>query len=176
MKKFLTLTICAFLIMSFSACKTNDLQQNNSSINTEKNDVSSEVNGEYQRTLIRTLTASEDVSNIENLSIVLNNESKEIKITDSKDWDFIGKYVYKNTVSYEQKNNLTNSQKSNQIKIGSFEQELYLLKDGTIIKQEMCGDSGIKEDDRTFEIYEAEEGYMLNEARLFEMLKKYDNK
>ncbi len=108
------------------------------------------------------------------MSINYENNSKTLKITDIKDWEFLKEYVYSNEISFAKKEKLTNSGKTNLIKIGLSEQEIYLLKDGTIIKQTMCGDSGVKEEDRTFDVYKAKEKYMLNEQRLGDLLKKYE--
>lgn len=166
MKKILTFIICLLLILSASACR---------SLDSQLNDVSSELSSENDRTLIRALTGSDDISLIENLSIIHHNNSAETKINNSKDWAFLKKYVYFDTVSAEERNNLIASSKTNLIKIGVSEQEKYLLKDGSIIIQEMCGDSGVKEEDRNFEIYKAEEKYMLNEQKLIDLLEKYDN-
>ncbi|MBR6533818.1 MAG: hypothetical protein IKT44_05270 [Clostridia bacterium] len=38
----------------------------------------------------------------------------------------------------------------------------------------MCGDSGVKEIDRSFEIYKAKEKFMLNQQKLADLLKKYN--
>ena len=46
------------------------------------------------------------------------------------------------------------------------------MKDGSIAKKEMCGDSEVT--DVSYELYRAEEKYMLNEERLIELLKKYN--
>lgn len=165
MKKILTFIICVLLVFSASACTSFDLQEN---------DVTSTSNTQTKITLLRALTGSDEISSIKSLSINYENNSKTLKITDIKDWEFLKEYVYSNTISFAKKEKLTNSGKTNLIKIGLSEQEIYLLKDGTIIKQEMCGDSGVKEIDRSFEIYKAEEKYMLNQQKLADLLKKYD--
>lgn len=161
MKKLLLFTICILLALSVSACKNEDLQQNNAS------------SQENARTLIRALTGSDDASNINCLSIIPNNSSEEIQISNSNDWTFLEKYVYSNTITYSEKNSMVDSKKANLIKYGAFSEQLYLLNDGVIIKEEMCGDSGVKDEERSFEVYKAEDKYMINEQKLLDLLNKY---
>ncbi len=161
MKKLLLFTICILLALSMSACKNEDLQQNNAS------------SQENARTLIRALTGSDDASNINCLSIIPNNSSEEIQISNSNDWTFLEKYVYSNTITYSEKNSMVDSKKANLIKYGAFSEQLYLLNDGVIIKEEMCGDSGVKDEERSFEVYKAEDKYMINEQKLLDLLNKY---
>lgn len=161
MKKLLLFTICILLALSMSACQNDDLQQNNAS------------SQENARTLIRALTGSDDASNINCLSIIPNNSSEEIQISNSNDWTFLEKYVYSNTITYSEKNSMVDFKKANLIKYGAFSEQLYLLNDGVIIKKEMCGDSGVKDEERSFEVYKAEDKYMINEQKLLDLLNKY---
>ena len=165
MKKTLIFIVCLLLVLSASACK---------SLDKLSNDSSSHQNSNNSRTLIRALTGSESISAIEDLSILHEYHPKGTQITDSNDWAFFGKYVYINTVSADERGELLDSQKTNLIKIGISEQEIYLLKDGSIIIQEMCGDSGVKGEDRSYEVYKADKRYMLDEERLIKLLKKYN--
>lgn len=54
-------------------------------------------------TLLRALTSSDEISSIKSLSINYENNSKTLKITDIKDWEFLKEYVYSNTISFEKK-------------------------------------------------------------------------
>ena len=152
MKKLLLFTICILLALSMSACKNDDLQKNNA------------LSQENARTLIRALTGSDDASNINCLSIIPNNSSEEIQISNSNDWTFLEKYVYSNTITYSEKNSMVDSKKANLIKYGAFSEQLYLLNDG---------DSGLKDEERSFEVYKAEDKYMINEQKLLDLLNKY---
>ena len=58
--------------------------------------------------------------------------------------------------------------------VNGFETSMYLLKDGSIVKKEMCGDSGVPESEVPYELYTANNDSTLTEERLIELLKKYD--
>lgn len=174
MKKIFAIIICLLLALSASACKPSNLEPNNYSSDANgEMDVSSELSSQSSRTLVRAWTGSDEVSSLKSLSIILYNNSFENKITNCEDWAFFEKYVYFDTVSESKKDELTDSGETNLIKIGISEQKYYLLKDGSIIIPEMCGDSGVME--RYYEIYKAEKNYMLNEQKLYDLLKKYND-
>ncbi|MBQ0083732.1 MAG: hypothetical protein KBS52_03080 [Clostridiales bacterium] len=50
---------------------------------------------------------------------------------------------------------------------------LYVMKDGRIVKQVMCGDSEVQEKD--YEVYSADEKHLMTKQRLTDLLKKYEN-
>ena len=47
------------------------------------------------------------------------------------------------------------------------------MKDGSIAMKQMCGDSEVEE--VSYEVYKADDQYMLDEKRLIELLKKYNS-
>lgn len=169
MKKILALIICILLLLSTSACKKLDSKPVDSS-----SQISSETEIELELNLLRRLTGTHDITEIESLKIIYNNNSKEAVITDIKDWEFLKKYVLIDTVSYYEKEKLIASPKTNFLVIGTSKEDIYLLNDGRIIKQQMCGDSGVKTEDRDFEIYKADKKYILDEKALNKLLEKYD--
>ncbi len=173
MKKLLALFICILLMLSTSACKIfeTELDDNSSQDNQLQAVFESEI--ELDSNLLRALRGTNDITEIESLKIIYDNNSKEAVITDIKDWEFLKKYVDVDTVSYSEKEKLIASPKTSLLVIGRSEGTIYLLNDGRIIIQVMCGDSEVKEEDRNFDIYKAEEKYMLSESKLTELLKKY---
>ena len=166
MKKIFAAIVCALLIFTMVAC--NESKTPNSSEN------SGYMGEEYKVSLIRALTGTDDVSAIKSLSIV-RNDTSVTEITEKEDWEFFEKYTYFDRISFAEKEKLI-SNKLALIKCGFSEGTIYLLNDGRIIKQEMCGDSGVPQEEGDFEIYKAEEKYTLNEQKLIELLEKYNKK
>ncbi len=165
MKKVLAFLICALLILSASACGSLEVKEDNNSVNSSS---------EYSEILINTNLLS---------SISIHNVYDEelIRIPVKEDWAFLSKYTRSHTLTKEETNKLlvypdTHIIYLNTISDGGEEVvfgKIYLLKDGGIVKRQMCGDSGVT--DVPYEIYKAEEKYMLNEEKLITLLKKYDN-
>lgn len=164
MKKFITLIICILLLLSASACKTSV---------SKPSDNSSKPNTENSISLIRALRGTDNIFIIKSLSIVHEYGADKTEITDSNDWTFLGKYTYSHIYPSEELSVLFTFPGTNIIQIDNSGEQLYLMKDGSIVKQEMCGDSEVT--NRTYEVYQAEEKYMLNEEKLITLLKKYDN-
>lgn len=163
MKK-LAILICVLLLLSASACKSSDSKQS---------DDAPKSNAENSVTLIRALRGTDNISVIKSLSILHEYSANETEITDSSDWAFLEKYTYSHIYPTEELHEVFTFPKTNIIQIDDFAEQLYLMKDGSIVKREMCGDSGVE--DVPYEVYKAEEKYMLNEEKLIALLKKYDN-
>ena len=155
MKKFITYIICMLLLLSASACTTSD---------SKPSDNSSKSNTENSISLIRALRGTDNISVIKSLSIVHEYGTDKTEITDSNDWTFLEKYTYIHIYPSEELSVLFTFPGTSIIQIDDVGEQLYLMKDGSIVKQEMCGDSGV--DNRTYEVYRAEGKYMLNEEKL----------
>lgn len=168
MKKILVFIICLLLILTTSACEVFDSQPNDSSVQLSGGN---ELGGN----LLWALTGTDDISKIKSLRIYHDNNLLTTAITNSKDWAFLEKYVYCYSVSYEKIKKQLSASQTNLIKVGASGETIYLLKDGSIIIPEMCGDSGVKTEDRDFEIYKADKKYILDEKALDGLLKKYDS-
>lgn len=164
MKKFLMCIICLLSILSISSCSTIDLQPN---------DFSSALSSEKGVTLIGALRGTDNISSIKSLSIVHEYGADKTEITDSNDWTFLEKYTYSHIYPSEELSVLFSFPGTNIIQIDDVGEQLYLMKDGSIVKREMCGDS--KVEDVPYEVYKAEEKYILNEEKLIALLEKYDN-
>ena len=166
-KAFVSVMILGFCFILCS-CKNSEPTQSNDSIESNI--------GEYKTTLVRDLTATENVGKIENFAIDYKNSTGTVFITDKNDLEFLLNYTYGGRFPTDRKHELyvyppycvfT-------VSVNGCENTLYLLKDGSIAKKEMCGDSGVPESEVTYEIYTADNEYNLTEERLIELLKKYD--
>lgn len=165
MKKVLAFLICALLILSASACGSLEVKEDNNSVNSSS---------EYSEILINTNLLS---------SISIHNVYDEelIRIPVKEDWAFFSKYTRSHTLTKEETNKLLVYPDTHIIYLNTISddgeevvfEKIYLLKDGGIVKRQMCGDSGVT--DVPYELYKAEEKYMLNEEKLITLLKKYDN-
>ncbi len=165
MKRILIFIICALLIISVSACKPLDLHQR---------DNSSELSSQNSRTLIRRLTGTDNIQLIESLSILYLYSPETTAITENKDWTFLEKYAYSHIYPGEELHELfTFPSKISiiEIKYNGFENQVYLMKDGSIVIKEMCGDSEV--DEVTYEVYKADEKFALNEENLKRLIEKY---
>ena len=167
-KAFVSVMILGFCFILCS-CKNSEPNQNNNSVKSN--------NQEYKLTLIRSLTATENVSEIENFAINYKNSPGTVFITDKNDLEFLLNYTYSGRFPTDRLHELyvyppycvfTAT-------VNGYENTLYLLKDGCIAKKKMCGDSGVPESERTYEIYTADNEYILTEERLIELLEKYDD-
>ena len=134
MKKFITFIICMLLLLSASACTTSD---------SKPSDNSSKANTENSISLIRALRGTDNISVIKSLSIVHEYGTDKTEITDSNDWTFIEKYTYSHIYPSEELSILFTFPGTNIIQIDDVGEQLYLMKDGSIVKQEICGDSEV---------------------------------
>lgn len=168
MKKAFVLIMVMGLFLGLCSCKKAEPPQNNTSIESNTD--------EYKTTLIRNLTASENVGEIEKFEINYENSTGMVLVTDKQDLEFLLKYTYNGRFPTDRLHEvyvyppycLLNAT------VNGSETSMYLLKDGSIVKKEMCGDSGVPESERSYEIYTSDNEYKLTEERLIELLKKYD--
>ena len=165
MKKILPFIMCVLLVFSASACGSLEVKEDNNSVNSSS---------EYSEILINTNLLS---------SISIHNVYDEelIRIPVKEDWAFLSKYTKSHTLPKEEKHKLFAYPDTHIIHFNIISDEgkevvfvkVYLFNDGSIVKRQMCGDSGVT--DVPYELYKAEEKYMLNEEKLITLLKKYDN-
>ena len=152
MKKLFILFICIILVLSCSACKSSKDIEDNSSINSCS---------EYSEILINTdLLISISIHNV--------YDEELIRIPVKEDWAFLSKYTKSHTLTKEETNKLLVYPDTHIIYLNTISDEgkevvfvkVYLFNDGSIVKRQMCGDSGVT--DVPYELYKAEEKYMLN--------------
>ena len=168
MKKAFVLVMVLGLFLGLCSCKKTEPPQNTASIESNTD--------EYETTLIRNLTASENVGEIEKFEINYENSTGTVLVTDKQDLEFLLNYTYNGRFPTDRLHEvyvyppyclLTAT-------VNGFETSMYLLKDGSIVKKEMCGDSGVPESEVPYELYTADNDSTLTEERLIELLKKYD--
>lgn len=166
MKKIFLFALYGILLICLSACSPSPSQPNsNSSEFTESDNI---------RPLMRTLTATDTVDHIQSFEIVHEYSPNATVITDKNDLKFLEKYTYSHIYPSDKLHELFLFPDNCfiTIEISGFKSKLYLMKDGSIAIQQMCGDNGVT--DIPFEVYTADDQYMLNRERLIELLKKYD--
>ncbi len=164
MKKFLSLALCVLLLLGLSACKSNKSKNKATSSDAAKDTTPS---------IVRALTATDDLTEIESFEIVHKYSDYPTKITDIGDLEFLSKYFYSN--AYEGQLHELYAFPKNQIiyiYVNGYKNTLYLLEDGSIVMQEMNGDS--ESPDVSYEVYKSEAEYMLTAGRLIALLKKYN--
>lgn len=166
MKKIFLFALCITLLICLSACNSSPSQQNNNSF--EITQAANEI------PLIRTLTATDTVDAIKSFEIIHEYNPTPTEITDKNDLKFLEKYTYSHIYPSDKLHELFLFPNNYRIiiKLNASENTLYLMKDGSIVKQQMCGDSGVT--DVPFEVYTADNQYMLTHEKLIELLKKYD--
>lgn len=166
MKKLFLIAFCVILLFCLSACSSSSLQQNNNS--------SQLTQSENVQTLIAALTATDSVDKIQNFEIIHEFDGVGTIISDNNDLKFLEKYTYSHIYPSDKLHGLLlfpNNYIIN-LKVNGYTNNLYLMKDGSIAMRQMCGDSGVT--DVPFEVYKADNQYMLNQERLIELLKKYN--
>ncbi len=167
MKKYFLLTICVLLLFCLSAC---NLMQS-----TQSNNSSESVQNENKASLIRALTATDDVTTIQSFEIISEYSANTTIISDNNDLNFLKKYYYSHIYPTDELHKLftfPNNQIIN-VKVNDYINTLYLMKDGSIAMKQMCGDSEVEE--VSYEVYKADDQYILDEKRLIELLKKYNS-
>ncbi len=166
MKKIFLFALCSVSLVCLTACSSFPSQQSNisSKISQTKNQI----------TLIRTLTATDTVDAIQSFEITHEYSPTPTEITDKNDLKFLEKYTYSHIYPSDKLHELFLFPDNYfiTIKVSVSESKLYLMKDGSIVKQSMCGDSAVT--DIPYEVFTADNQYMLNQKKLIELLKKYD--
>ena len=168
MKKVFVLVMVLGLCFGLCSCKKAEPTQSN-------NLVESNID-EYKTTLIRNLTATENVGEIESFAINYKNSIGTVSIADKKDLEFLLNYTYGGRFPTDRLHELYVYPPYCLLTatVNGFETSMYLLKDGSIVKKEMCGDSGVPESEVPYELYTANNDSTLTEERLIKLLKKYD--
>lgn len=168
MKKAFVLIMVLGLFLGLCSCKKAEPPQNNTSIESKTD--------EYKPTLICNLTGTENLDDISDFIIGDTYGNEPIEITNKNDLDFIKKYTYAGELPHNEMHELFKypDTKTASLKANGGEKSFHILSDGRIAIKTMCGDSGVPETERTYDIYTADNEYKLTEERLIELLKKYD--
>lgn len=159
MRRCLSVIIFLLMVLSISACEKNNLSRSDF---------------EGSGTLARALTGADNIQIIERLSILYKCNPEATAITDNKDWTFLEEYTYSHVYPNEELQELfTFPSKISiiEVEINGFNEQLYLMNDGSILKRTMCGDSEVK--DISYDVYKTEEKNYLNEEKLKKLIEKY---
>ena len=169
MKRIFVLSLVLVLSLGLCACqKAEPTESNKSNVNSSE---------EYKITLIRQLTGTEKTDNISDFAICDTYGNELVKITDKKDLNFLKQYTYNCGLPENETNEIFNYPDTKMVvsKSDFGELSFFIFSDGRIAIQVMCGDSGVPESERTYEIYTADKEDMLTEEKLTALLKKYDD-
>lgn len=166
MKKIFSIIIGVILLFCLSACKSTPSPQSNNLSESNQN--------EYEPSLIRALSATDDVTAIQSFEITHKYSAKTTIISDNNDLKFLKEYTYSHIYPTDELHELFIFPENAiiNLKINDYTSTLYLIKDGSIVMRQMNGDSGVT--DVPYKVYKADDQYMLDEQRLIELLKKYN--
>ncbi len=164
------LALCLVLVLSISLCACQN------TANTESNNSNTNSSEEYETTLIRRLTGTENIDNISDFAIGDTYGNESFIITDKKDLNFLKQYTYSGELPKNETNEIFKYPDTKIVVLKSNNGELsfFILSDCRIAIQVMCGDSAVPESERTYEIYTADKENMLTEKKLNKLLEKYN--
>ena len=167
MKRIFLFVLCIILLICLSACSSSSSQQNSN--------LSEITQNSNEGTLIRALTATDTADTIQSFEITHEYNTNPTLITNKDDLKFLEKYTYSHIYPSDKLHELFLFPNNYfiTIEVNGFKNKLYLMKDGSIAIKQMCGDSSIT--DVPYEVYTADDQYMLNQESLIKLLKKYDS-
>lgn len=164
--KILAILFSSIFILNLCSCKSNNQTDLSSAITTTKN----------SRTLLLTMTASDDLANIGGVRIVTSSCTVGAPIiSDKADLTFLQNYTYsyykttKKTLEQQLLKNKTNYSFEVVTQNGS-KYFLYLMSDGSIAMKQMCGD--IDALDVSYDFYTADKKHMLTKEKLTALITK----
>lgn len=164
MKKAIKMFSILFFIvvaLTFSSCKANRTSSAHNNIQNSD-------------TLLRRISATDDLNNIENISILSGTDSNGAILTDKSAFEFLPEYTYSHTHSDRREiwdkrlTDATDVALAVSTKTCGI-QYIYLINDGSIAIQVMCGDSEVPE--LSYDFYTADNDNMLTKEKL-ELLSK----
>ncbi len=173
MKKTLKIFAILFsvvVVLTFCSCKAKDESSHTSSTpKTEKSStiIDSQSVDTASETLLRRISAAEDLNTI--VSITILSDTDNTAITDKVAMDFLKKYTFSHTRE-DKRENWDGWLKENSILTlvvdtkTQGEYYLYLMQDGSIAIQVMCGDSEVP--DLSYDFYVANKDDMLTKEKL----------
>lgn len=151
--KTLAVIFSIIAILTFCSCNANNDADSATSLPVLEEDST------IPQTLIHRISANDDLDTIESIIICEETCTSISPLMDKDNFDFLQKYTFSHTKTDKRENwNIwikENSTLTLTVKTKTQgEYSLYLIGDGTIAIQEMCGDSEVPE--ITYEFYEAE--------------------
>ena len=129
-----------------------------------------------EQTLIMALIGDDNTDAIDKIEILSGEYDVPVQISDKNDFAFLTQYYYSHLYPSEKFHELFLFPENSimNVWINGAQSVMYLTQDGSIVIQEMCGDNGVEE--RNYEVYTAEDKYVLTEEKLSDLLKKYESR
>ncbi len=161
--KILAVLFSAAIALTLCSCSKKDKTQLSSTPTTTKN----------SRTLLRTMTASDDISNIAEIKIISGTCATGAPvITHKEDLQFLQKYTYSHyrCTKKEYAEQLLKDKTDFNLEVVTKAGEnfyLYVMQDGSIAIAQMCGDSEVPE--IAYDFYTADKENTLTEEKLEEL-------
>ena len=157
--RLLAILFSAIILFSLCSCKTRENTDLTSSTSILKETSPNEDNSTDTQLLLRRISANGDLNTIESIIVREETCTDNAPFMDKENFDFLQKYSFSHTKTDKRENwygwlkenstlTLTVTTKTQ----GDY--LLYLIQDGSIAIQEMCGDSEAPE--ITYEFYKAE--------------------
>ena len=165
--KIIAALFSAIVILTFCSCKTKNNIDSVSTVPVSKDD-SSNVDNTTQ-TLLRRISANSDLDTIERIMICEETCTSVSPLMDKQNFVFLQKYTFSHTKTDKRENwpdwlktNSTLTITINTKTQGTY--SLYLIGNGSIAIQEMCGDSETPE--ITYEFYTAKDEDVLKKENI----------
>ena len=158
--KILAVLFSIALALTLCSCNKKDITQLSSTSTTTQN----------SRTLLRTKTASDDISNIERIKILSGSCATGAPvITEKNDLQFLQKYTYSHYRSAKKENSeqLLKDKTDFSLEVVTKAETkfyLYVMQDGSIAIAQMCGDSEVP--DIAYDFYTADKKNTLTKEKL----------
>lgn len=166
--KILAVLFSVAIALTLCSCNKKDETQLSSAPTTTQN----------SRTLLRAMTASDDISNIEEIKILSGTCATGAPvITDKNDLQFLQKYTYSHyrVTKKEYAEQLLKDKTDYSLEVVTNTGEkiyLYIMQDGGIAIRQMCGDSEVPE--IAYDFYTADKENTLTKEKL-ELLSNEEN-
>ncbi len=164
--KIFTILFSVIFALSLCSCKEKDKTQLSSTPTTTPN----------SRTLLWAISASDNLNNIGGIRIVTASCTIGAPvINDKADMEFLQNYTYSNSRTTKKglENQLLKDKTNYSFEVVTKNQSkyfLYLMQDGSIAIQQMCGDSEVSE--ISYDFYTADKEDMLTKEKLESLTSK----
>lgn len=162
--KLFAILFSLFIMLICCSCKTKDNVNIASSTPAQK---------ENSKTLLRVMSASGEIENIESITLLYEDGTTASQVINNKaDMEFLQKYTFSHsrTDKRERWDEWLKENKNFCIKVDTKIQgayQLYVMQDGSIAIQQMCGDSEVPE--IAYDFYKADKENVLTKEN-FETL------
>ncbi len=173
--KMLAIFFLIIILLIFCSCKEKNAISHTSSdpLTTESTNLTADnqlvTDAERTSVLLRTVTASDDLDNVKSIAILDETCIVLSTLIDKEDMEFLQKYTYSHYRT-DKRENWDEWLKNNSVLCLNVDTKtcgvssLYLMQDGSIAIQQMCGDSEVPE--ISYDFYIADEEDKLTKEKL----------